>query len=79
VRGVKCGGREAGRSMLIVCWRVSFKVVHGFEVVRRTFRGRSSPSAVEFERSCGVAGRGYRRAMERGSAGSVRRGLEHAV
>jgi hypothetical protein len=71
VRGVKCGGRVAGKSVLIVCWCMSFEVVHGVGAGRRTFRGRSSPSDVELGRICGLAGQGLRRARV-GCSGGVR-------
>jgi hypothetical protein len=32
----------AGKSVLIVCWCMSFEVGHGVGAGRRTFRGRSS-------------------------------------
>jgi hypothetical protein len=79
VRGVKCGGREAGWSVLIVCGRMKFKVGHGVGAVGRTSWGRSSPSAVELGRSCDLAGQGCLRARVSGSGWSIIRDLAHAV
>ena len=71
MRGVKCGGRVAGKSVCIVCLRMSFEFVHWVGAGRQTFKGRSSPSDAELRGICGLAGRGLRRARVGGSGGSV--------